>query len=342
MTRQKTSKTLLAIFPLVLLLNVHLSYATSFLDLDGPSDPSGQKFFYHPDILGSTDLITNESGDIVEETTYEPHGEVIEGGNDRFLYTRKELDKQSGLYYFGARYYNPSIPLFIHPDDTVTDVYNPQDLNRYAYVRNNPYKYVDPDGETPWDIIDIGFIAYGAYRFARDPSWSTAGNLGLDVGFAVVPLVPNVKRIKEAAKALDKVKDVGKTAEKVADIGKATEKAGDVAQTAKTAQEASNLRGATNPKVREAIEQGMSEHQRFYQQMGEKGMITNKAIPGTRLRPDALDPNKRVIYELKPKTQPAVERGEKQLQRYQQSAKGVYGGKWRTQVRTYKPRRSAR
>lgn len=76
--------------------------------LVGREDPDGRKYFYHPDVLGSTDLITNESGGIVEETTYEPHGEVIEGGeSSEFLYTTKELDDQTGLYYFGARYYDP-------------------------------------------------------------------------------------------------------------------------------------------------------------------------------------------------------------------------------------------
>lgn len=99
--------------------------SASFLDLDGSTiqkDPGGKKYFYHPDILGSTDLITNESGDIVEETTYEPHGEVIEGGQtSEFLYTSKELDDQTGLYYFGARYYDPSFMHCIHPDDTITD-----------------------------------------------------------------------------------------------------------------------------------------------------------------------------------------------------------------------------
>ncbi len=129
----------------------------------------------------------------------------------------KERDTTS-MYDYGARYYDPFFMHFTQPDETVTDIYNPQDLNRYAYVRNNPYKYVDPDGEIPWDIIDIGFIAYGAYQFARDPSWGRAGELGLDVGFAVLPFVPNVNRIKEAAKALDKAKDVGKTAENAADL----------------------------------------------------------------------------------------------------------------------------
>ena len=76
------------------------------------------------------------------------------------------------MYYFGARYYKPSVPLFTQPDDTITDIYNPQDLNRYAYVRNNPYKYVDPDGGIPIPIIvglasgaiSAGISAYSQYR----------------------------------------------------------------------------------------------------------------------------------------------------------------------------------
>ncbi len=166
----KTKKSILMTFTIALLLNLSFTNAV-VLDFDG-------NVFEDPDILGSTDLITNESGDIVEETTYEPHGEVIEGGNDRFLYTRKELDKQSGLYYFGARYYDPFFMHFTQPDETVTDVYNPQDLNRYAYVRNNPYKYIDPDGETPWDIIDIGFIDHSTYnQFAGRFTEHTRGEI---------------------------------------------------------------------------------------------------------------------------------------------------------------------
>ncbi len=64
--------------------------------------------------------MTNESGGIVEETTYEPYGEVIEGGKtSEFLYTSKELDDQTGLYYFGARYYDPFPGLFTQPDETI-------------------------------------------------------------------------------------------------------------------------------------------------------------------------------------------------------------------------------
>lgn len=86
-------------------------------DLVARMDPDGKKFFYHPDHLGSTSLITNSTGAVVEETTYEPFGKVASGGNDRFLFTGKELDKGTELEYYGARYYDPSkTSQFVQPD----------------------------------------------------------------------------------------------------------------------------------------------------------------------------------------------------------------------------------
>ncbi|MFH0971271.1 MAG: toxin TcdB middle/N-terminal domain-containing protein [Candidatus Micrarchaeota archaeon] len=109
-------------------------------------DPDGSKFYYHPDHLGSTTLVTNETAGIAEETNYEPYGLPLYDANSRFLYTGKELDSESGLYYYGARYYDPEIARFIQSDTLLPDPYNPQMLNRYSYVVNNPYKYKDDSG----------------------------------------------------------------------------------------------------------------------------------------------------------------------------------------------------
>jgi len=51
-------------------------------DLVARKESNGKKFFYHPDHLGSTAIITNESGSITEETAYEPFGSLFIGGND--------------------------------------------------------------------------------------------------------------------------------------------------------------------------------------------------------------------------------------------------------------------
>ncbi|MBI5224542.1 RHS repeat-associated core domain-containing protein [Candidatus Micrarchaeota archaeon] len=119
-------------------------------------------FYYHPDHLGSTTLVTNSSRGIAEETSYRPFGEVLLDGKSKHLYTGKELDSESGLYYYGARYYNPVIGQFTQPDTIIPNPYDPQSLNRYSYVLNNPYKYTDPTGHCAEDACVGEAIIAGA------------------------------------------------------------------------------------------------------------------------------------------------------------------------------------
>lgn len=107
---------------------------------------NGSIAYYHPDHLGSTTLVTDGAGALLRETRYGPFGAVLSGGNDRYLYTGQEFDSETDLYYYGARFYKPAYYHFTQPDRIIQAVYDPQFLNRYAYVRNNPYKYIDPDG----------------------------------------------------------------------------------------------------------------------------------------------------------------------------------------------------
>lgn len=111
-------------------------------------DPDGSLYCYHGDHLGSTSVVTNESGAQSEKVAYYPYGSLKEqvGEGSTYLFTDQEYDDESGLYYYGARYYNPELTRFTQPDTITQNVYNPQNLNRYAYVLNNPVKYVDPTG----------------------------------------------------------------------------------------------------------------------------------------------------------------------------------------------------
>src|SRR3989344_1174736 len=119
-------------------------------------DTNGRKFFYHPDHLGSTSLVTNESGDVVEDLLYLPYGDVLSGTEiSRFGYTGQENDLESGFMDYGARQYDARFSRFIQPDPVISDIYNPQNLNRYAYVLNNPYKYVDPDGRIILPVLVV-------------------------------------------------------------------------------------------------------------------------------------------------------------------------------------------
>ena len=74
----------------------------------------------------------------------------------------------TGLYYYGARYYDPVIGRFISADILVQSYRNPQALNRYSYTINNPLKYIDPTGLnwdeegnwTDWEGVPSGYTGY--------------------------------------------------------------------------------------------------------------------------------------------------------------------------------------
>jgi RHS repeat-associated protein len=120
--------------------------------------PDNKTVFYHPDNLGSTSITTNSTGGLVEETTYTPFGDIYSGGtSERYTYTGKEEDS-TGLEYFGARYRNPAIIPWTQPDTTIPNIYDPQSLNRYAYVKNNPYRYTDPDGNFALEVPEFNLI----------------------------------------------------------------------------------------------------------------------------------------------------------------------------------------
>jgi len=96
--------------------------------------------------LGSTRLVTDENKDIVSALTYHPFGELAaQEGSEEHLFTGKKQDA-TGLYYYGARYYDPKVGRFITRDQTGLQITNPRTLNRYTYCANNPVKYIDPNG----------------------------------------------------------------------------------------------------------------------------------------------------------------------------------------------------
>ena len=128
---------------------------------------AGQKvFFYHTDPAGTPLVMTDEKRNVVWRAEYKPFGEEFEvtpEPENNKMFVGKEMDKETGLYYFGARYMEPMIGRFVSPDpvgavDQKTgkinqkNLSNPQRLNYYAYALNNPYKYVDSDGRWPEEV----------------------------------------------------------------------------------------------------------------------------------------------------------------------------------------------
>jgi len=100
---------------------------------------NGEVTYLHQDRLGSTRLVTDSNGEVVGEFKSLPFGQEIVNDDVRYSFaTGKELDS-SGLYYFGARYYDPNIGRFTSVDPI-------KDNHAYSYVSNNPMGFVDPSG----------------------------------------------------------------------------------------------------------------------------------------------------------------------------------------------------
>ena len=134
------------------------------------------------DHLGSVRLITDGANPthVVSRHDYLPFGEEItqsQGGrvSSTFLFgsldnvtqrfTGKERDQESGLDYFGARYYGSAMGRFasVDPEGASASLFDPQRWNGYSYAVNNPYKFVDRDGEVPVLLVSAGVgLAVGA------------------------------------------------------------------------------------------------------------------------------------------------------------------------------------
>jgi RHS repeat-associated protein len=115
----------------------------------------GQTFHFYKDHRGSTVAATDPQGTTVWSGRYTSFGALLGESGVRptpYLFTDHELDGETGLYYFGARYYDPAVGRFASADSLVTDPFAPQSLNRYAYVRNDPLSRVDPDGHADGEI----------------------------------------------------------------------------------------------------------------------------------------------------------------------------------------------
>ena len=112
-------------------------------------DYEKMQFYYHPDHLGSSSYITNLDGEVSQHIEYVPFGEVfIEERNNTwntpYLFNAKEFDEETGMYYYGARYYEPRLSLWMSVDPLEEKYYN---SSSYAYCNNNPIRFIDPDGK---------------------------------------------------------------------------------------------------------------------------------------------------------------------------------------------------
>ena len=114
-------------------------------------------FYYHTNHLGSTAFVTDQNQTVTQGFLYAPFGEITteyaplwqNGTLPKYSFNAKELDEETGMYYYEARYYKP--PVFTSRDPMFEKYFW---MTPYAYCANNPVKYVDPSGEE----IEITFL----------------------------------------------------------------------------------------------------------------------------------------------------------------------------------------
>ena len=157
--------------------------------------------YYHQDHLGSSSVMTDADGMLVEEAAFYPFGEArneyrLRPIEEFYKFTQKERDEESDLHYFESRYLAAPLSRFITPDRKYADseqlsredfaayLARPQKCNLYAYVNNNPVRFVDPDGHDqdeptplPKPVLGLGISAeLGLLNFV-------GGGAGFDIIF---------------------------------------------------------------------------------------------------------------------------------------------------------------
>jgi RHS repeat-associated protein len=145
------------------------------------------------DHLGSTRMVTSDAGVPTARMDYVPFGEVIpsslgersqvwDGGVQTYFtdqgvrpkFTGKERDSETGLDYFGARYFSSAQGRFTSPDKPFADqhIANPQSWNLYSYTLNNPLRWVDSDGEAVIEAVKK--VTYDVKGGTAGEAWANA------------------------------------------------------------------------------------------------------------------------------------------------------------------------
>ncbi len=192
---------------------VFLNYRRLALIWQFPAEP--EQYYFHPDHLGSCNYITNIDGTVSQHTEYFAFGETFveehkNSHNSPYKYNSKELDEETGWYYYGARYYDPKVSLWLSVDP-LEEKY--PYISPYAYAFNNPVKFIDPTGmegdepvisnADPGKSYGIMLVFPKNLTDKNDPN----GALRQDFSAAEKQGLPimQVENIKEFAQGLDKL-----------------------------------------------------------------------------------------------------------------------------------------
>jgi RHS repeat-associated protein len=155
-------------------------------------------YFYHPDHLGTSTFLTDYNGNAYQFFLNLPFGETMAEQlgsnyyNTPFKFNGKELDEETGLYYYGARYYDPRVSIWLSTDPLAEEF---PDFGPYNYCENNPVNLTDPTGmssengdksEGPpkwWTALKNWWSGDGSYKgsgWGHGARQDVAKKLGID------------------------------------------------------------------------------------------------------------------------------------------------------------------
>lgn len=164
--------------------------------IEGSGDSVGM-FYQHNALLGSQGVTSTVTASLAEVSDYTPFGAPVlddQAGSyqEQRKYIGEEYDQATGLSYLNARYYNPEQARFITQDPEFWTTNNsalldPQTQNSYSYGRNNPLRYSDPSGHSPWQSLSglsNAFVSDMAFGIGRQNYSDTSYQAGQSIGDA--------------------------------------------------------------------------------------------------------------------------------------------------------------
>ncbi len=305
-----------------------VSYADRHLQNIGHTTAT-TTYYYHGDQIGSSRLMTSPFGEPVWNATYLPYGEEynpeITVNNRKF--TGKEHDTESGLDYFGARYYGSALGRFITPDWAAkaaavpyAEFADPQSFNLYTYVRNIPTVKADLDGHDgccDTDIkVDMEMVKQTLQQLgpAAGPAIGAAGPIGVSALVIGAPFVVTYELVSHAGPPTDDQMAMGE--------GQVTlpepEHAPEPAAASGGAMEGGGKKGGENS---DAV-LGREKHAEFSEKAKAKGWETEPRLTdpktGKQVKPDAVTKSGHPV-EYKPRTPSGKAAGRRQLKKYERA-----------------------
>jgi len=158
---------------------------------DDNDDVEDKQYYFSSDHLGSSTMISNGSGELVQNIQYMPFGETFvdmrkENWATPYRFNGKEQDCESGMHYYGARYYDSRLSRFISVDPLADQF---PGWSPYNYTLNNPINMIDPDGRAPDWIKEEnadGSVTYIAEQGDSAESLEEQHGIPFEVGNAII------------------------------------------------------------------------------------------------------------------------------------------------------------